>query len=66
MKVNDNSIPDDMNWADFCDALVNEAWLEAQSKRSSVRSGPRIDYRKDCGNTVARTGAADPEPANVK
>jgi hypothetical protein len=28
MKITDNEIPEEMNWADYCDALSNERFLK--------------------------------------
>jgi hypothetical protein len=32
MNANDSTIPKDVSWVDYCDALGNEAWLESQKK----------------------------------
>lgn len=34
----------DLNWADYCDAQANEAWLESQK---SNRPAHRVTPRKD-------------------
>lgn len=37
MKVPDNEIPAEMNWADYCDALSNERFLRAVNDRKPSR-----------------------------
>ena len=47
MKVNDRVIPEEMNWADYCDALADEVLLESQAKRMFSRAAPRAQNPSD-------------------
>ena len=39
MKIPNNDIPADMNWADYCDALSNERFLRTINDRKTSQ-GP--------------------------
>ena len=37
MNPNDSTIPENVSWVDYCDALGNEAWLESQKRSLRTR-----------------------------
>jgi ferritin-like metal-binding protein YciE len=45
MKVKDIAIPEELNWADYCDALADEVLLESQAKRMLAKAAPRAQDR---------------------
>jgi len=47
MKVTDLAIPEELNWADYCDALADEMLLESQAKRMFSRAAPRAQTMVD-------------------
>ena len=49
MDANDSTIPtDDVSWADYCDALANEAWLESlKANFLTTKLWPHTDLRDD-------------------
>ena len=49
MKPNDVAVPkDDASWADYCDALAHEAWLESRkADLPATKPGLRTVLRDD-------------------
>lgn len=37
MMSNETANAEEVNWADYCDALVHEAWLESQKSNSPIQ-----------------------------
>lgn len=44
MKVNDEVNPAHVSWADYCDALEHEVWLESRKKNfPAYKAGSRTE-----------------------
>ena len=63
MNVNDSTIPMDVSWVDYCDALGNEAWLESQKRRLLTKNlGSRMDLQD---NSKSVPVPKEPSTVNV-
>jgi len=58
MKLSDRAIPEELNWADYCDALADEVLLESQAKRMFSKPAPKIQEGAGRIGALPEGGAA--------
>lgn len=60
VKTSMSQIPENMNWADYCDALRAEGWLRrTNGAEQSTRVGPRVKLAGNANKSTARETALE-------
>ncbi len=65
MKVTDGAIPDDMNWADYCDALADQALFDSQQRKTRARNPVAVAANPAAEKVVAAHQASSISNAEI-